>query len=293
MKKESKASRDDTDGVDLTTFNWFDRFSIPQYERLVKEGHFTQEEADRYLLQRLELGLPMSFDELEPRPADEFEWLYAAGGPSVQHDGQMLELDDEQWRAQVYGGPGELKFYANGANGSHLFRELRKPWKGDEGVQWIATFKLPNAESIYARLSGSAPRFADALTAVRAETFSPESFAGLEWYRNQTDGWITALDGQELSISPWTRGSLEEGKIIQWSWELSLPEDSVQRRIAQLFSSSAFTGKQDTREAAVASAVKAHAQLKALCAELLGDSGFETGWKAGREELKAAIQAMQ
>lgn len=267
---------------------WTDPFSIPQYELLVQEGHITQEQADEYRSLRQDLGLPMTFEELKVRPSPEFEWLLAIGGPSVARNKEVVDLDGESWEGRSYTGQsGVLTYYPPVEKDGFLSYEIREPYSGKEGAHWEATFKVPHGNRVYARSTGHAATFAEALAKVRQQTFQPESIAGVLGYPcglNGNQSWVAAgPDGEGVSLLP--HGSPE----LPWRWEYDLPERSVLWRLARMFMESSFKGLAATREEAITDALNAANQARILAAELLGDESFAAGVAAGRAEIKAAI----
>lgn len=282
-------SDEDAIGLRLSesTF-WFDPFSIPQYELLVKEGHITQEQADEYRSLRQASGLPMTFEELKARPCPEFEWLLAVGGPSLAKNNDVVDLDGERWVGKTYAGqPGILTYYPSLEKDGFLSYEIRKPHSDKEGVHWEANFKVPHGDRVYARSNGQAVTFAEALAVLRQQTFQPEPIAGLLGYpcgRNG-QGWVTAgPNGGEISLTPC---GITSG--LPWRWEYWLPENSVLWRLARMFGENKFQGYAATREVAITDALRAEDQVLILAAELLGNDSFAAGLAAGRAELKAAI----
>lgn len=289
-RKVHTMSTDDEENIgprlSESTF-WFDPFAIPQYELLVKEGHISQELADQYQQQRLEMGLPMTFEEMEARPAPEFEWLRTAGGPAVAGHNDVVILDGEHWTGQCYSGMGKLTYHPPMENGGYLSYEISKPYSDKEGVvRWEASFKV--SDGIYARSLGFAATFGDALAAVRQQVFTPEVMADLKWFPCGRDGktsWVAAgPDGEEIELR-----KLDLDPDRQWFWEYGLAENSTLRRLACLFDGTALKGWAGTRELAITQALAAHDQARMLAGELVGGDSFAAGVAAGRADLKAAI----
>jgi len=270
---------------------WYDPDTIPQYELLVRDGRVTQEEADMHRQGRAEMGLAMTFAELQARPHPRFAWLREAGGPSLAGSGDTVEIDGRRWRADAWSNddrPGNLEHHDKLPDDGYLRRQLSKP-HDKPGVRWDATFKLPGHERAYARVGGHADTFQEALARVVGVDFGlVQTWGGATWYPHGT-GWLAVVDGSEVSIAHWAHIADETGR---WRWASEPPEGAVTRRMAVLFGNYCLAGYAATQDAAVSAALAAHAQLQALAVELLSLTAtdeFERGRQAGRAELKARI----
>ena len=289
--------RDDDAPIGADSDFWYDAHSIPQYELLVREGRVTQEQADMHRRGRAEMGLPMTFAELKPRPHPRFTWLLAAGGPSITGDGERIEIDGRQWRASAWSTddrPGTLSHYDElEEKDGYLHRELHTPHEKKEGVRWSASYKLPAHDKRYARVSGQADTFSEAMAQVLAVDFhAGQAWGGTTWYPNEYSGWIAVVDDNELTVAyhPWVQ---DVG--LRWRWEVRPAEGTILRRIAELFSDYRLAGSSASQEEAAAAALAAPAQLRVLAAELLAvnaGSEYERGRQAGRAEVKARITAL-
>lgn len=293
VNDDAEVQRDPRAPTESESDFWYDPHTIPQYDLLVRDGRVTQEEADMHRKGRAEMGLPMAFAELQPRPHRRFAWLVDVGGPSITGDGDAVELDGQRWVGNAWGTddrPGSLNRYDHitGADDEYLHRELSKPNQKD-GVSWEATYKVPGADKVYARVRGDAPTFAEALTAVCAVDFQAvQHWAGHTWYPNG-QGWLAVVDGNTVTITRWT--AVDAAR--EWRWAIELREGSVLDRMARLFGGYQFGGNAASEDAAIAALLQAPAQLSALAAELIEGNdaaeAFERGRQAGRAELKAQI----
>ncbi len=270
---------------------WFSPFSLPRYDWLVAEGHITQDEASRYRQERLDAGLPMATGALLAQPGPGFEWLWQSGKLSV-FDGQEIEIDGIKFKAWAWGGNhGELSTHPCIANeGGYLCWELKAPWDEKPGVVWSAAFKLPGSEKVFARTSGKSATLADAVEAVRKQTFEPERIVDLDFYPHEK-GWLAIGPEQmEIEIVPhW-----DAGKPSVFIWKTHLPEGTPLREMADLMYSfeSALRGEAESREAAVTAALAAPNQARILAAKIVGDQAFEAGRLAGRRELMGEVLAL-
>ncbi len=297
MDEHDEVLRDPDTPVGTDSDFWYDPHTIPQYDLLVRDGRVTQEEADTHRRGRAEMGLPMTFEDLKPRPHPRFAWLLAAGGPSITGDGDRIDIDGRQWRASAWANddrPGTLSHYDKlDEKDGYLHRELSKPHEAKEGVRWNASYKLPARENAYARVYGQAVTFNDAVAQVLAVDFhAGQSWGGATWYPNEHSGWIAVVDDNTLTAAhhPWVK---DVGQ--QWRWEVRPPEGTILRRIADLFSDFRLAGNAASQEEAASAALAAPAQLRVLAAELLGlnaGTEYERGRQAGRAEVKARISAL-
>jgi len=286
--------RDDDAPLGTDSAFWYDPHTLPQYDLLVRDGQVTQAEAERHRRGRAEMGLPMTFAELRPRPDRRFAWLLQVGGPSIAGDGDSVELDGQRWQGRAWGTtddrPGTLNFYDVCGVDGYLHRELsRSTLQEKAGVRWEATYKVPDAKAVYARVHGVATSFGEALAAVRAVDFQAvQSWGGHTWYPNAR-GWLAVVDGNTATLTRWDTVDA----ALTWRWELAPPENSVLSRIAELFGDYRLAGNATTQEAALSTMLGAQARLHVLAAELLEAkdlaSAFECGRRTGRAELKAQV----
>jgi len=276
---------------------WYDPHTIPQYDLLVADGFVSREEADEHRRGREEMGLPMTFADLKPRPHPAFEWLLQAGGPVVVSDDfQRLEIDGRSWTADNFGSSkhGKLTHHmtVDGDDDGYEVREIGKAFDTSKGeVEWSASRKI--GTGIYARVRDCAPDFETAVRDALALSFVPTTLCGLDFLPSGY-GWqagaayLANYGGHGLEIHKWTKSSEEE----TWTWKLDLEKGSVLSRLAELFNAYQLGGQAATKEAAVQDAMAAATKVKLLCAELIGDGSFESGRQTGRDELRAQIIAL-
>ena len=268
---------------------WFGEHSIPQYELLVRDGLLSQAEADDYRAQRTEMGLPMTFAELEAAPHEAFRWVKAAGGPSIGPE-QELERAGVRWRVDVLGGRGRVLTYERSPNGDpdkFLSQEVTAAWDGN-GLMWEASFQV--SEHVFATRSNRVQTFDDAVAAVFAVDFKPNEFAGQRWYESGTGaepGWVAAIDGRRVDLQ-----SINAGDASAWRWQRSLDEGSPKHAMAKLFGGYQMSGQATTRDAAALDAIAAQSRLLGLAADLIGGDDFKAGRRAGIAAAQACLQAL-
>lgn len=286
FKSDLNATTDDDDRYYDSSF-WFDEFTIPHYDYLLERGRITQAEADEYRKLRVDMGLPMDSGQLKSRPDAAYEWIYRLGGPSIG-EGSDVELHGLHWTARAYGQHGRLSVDTTEVPGGYLCREISRSHDG-QGVSWSATYKLPGADGVYARASGKTDSFDGAVAASTEVLFEPTTLAGLQFY---PCGWqarslIAAFNGESLEINAGATKDDEPG----FQWNLSLPQESVMYRLADLFGSSQLRGFAPTVKAAAADAVTAMSRVMATCGELLCSEPFAAGVRVGKAVVQADLHA--
>lgn len=286
FKSDRDAGTDDDDRSYDSSF-WFDEFTIPHYDYLVERGRITQAEADEYRKLRVDMGLPMDFGQLKSQPDAAYEWIYRLGGPSIG-EGSDVELHGLHWTARAYGQHGRLSFDTTEVPGGYLSRDISRSHDG-QGVSWSATYKLPGADGVYARASGKTDSFDGAVAASTEVLFEPITLAGLQFYPSgwQVRSLIAAFNGESLEITAGATKDDEPG----FQWKLSLPQESVMYRLANLFGSSQLRGLAPTAEAAAGDAVAAMSRVMALCGELVGSEPFAAGVQVGKAVVQADLGA--
>lgn len=276
---------------------WFDRYSIPQYDLLVTQGVVTREQADEYRQQRAAEGLPMTFDELEPRPEpvlENFLWLLEVDGPAIDHDRQTIDVDGQEWYARDVGSHGYLYSHIqtsepDGWHGLDLHKASAALPTDPVKVRWEASFRV--AKDVFASVSGVADTFAAAAAQAKAVDFAPEVWNGHLLYPNDNGdgGKILVLDdGSKLSVRP----SATQGDFY---WERWLPESSpfapLLKPLGRFYGN--LSGSASTRDEALAAGISVLATVWECAVQLVGNAdAFEAGKAAGRAELKSAIAAL-
>ena len=270
---------------------WFGEYSIPQYELLVREALLTQAEADDYRAQRVEMGLPMTFAELESAPHEAFRWVKAAGGPSLEPE-QDFERAGVRWRSEIFVDKGRVRTFDRNPKGDpkgYMAREIKAAWDGN-GIVWEASFQV--SEHVFASRSNRAATFDEAIAAVLAVDFEPTEIAGHRWYVSTfgaEPGWIADVDGARIELSPRAGGAAGGPS---WWWERGLDQGSPAHAMAKLFGGYQMRGEAPTREAAASDAIAAPSRLLGLAGDLMGDDKFEAGRKAGIGASLAALRAL-
>lgn len=275
---------------------------LPQFDLLVADGRITREYADQVISARREAGLPMTPDELQPRPEPLVEalvWVKELGGPEIRASSQRegsVSIQDLEWRWWTYStGNTDLTTHFH-KNGEHQGWIRLHAGSSNSCVHWTHHKILDrkpgeqqgNDDILSVKAEGKASDIYAAMADALAWEFTQVSVAGHTWYQTSNKSWTVAVwDRSVMSVRMVDEFTLSTGRAVSWLWE------SGPTRLNEFFDSldiPHLRGFAATHEEAMTEASSVFSKVLAAAHQLVGDvDAFTAGKAAGRAELKAEI----
>jgi hypothetical protein len=297
----------DQDRYSLDAGFGLDPHVLPQFDWLVSQGRITREFADSVIAQRRQAGLPMTPEELQPRPdplVPSMAWVKEFGGPEIRSQseqrGNVFFLDRNwSWSSYSQELSGDMTTHLNTADGEHAGWITLDFLKTNTSVRWARTQILdrrPRTEVSRGLLTVSAHGTAASVEDAVAQALDWE-FAQLHsnectWYQAGESTWIVPDWEQttEMLVRAMPEHFEYRGRTAVWYWESSPVSLRAFLNLMQIHQLSGYASSQ---EEAMVEASSAYTKVIAGAQQLVGDvDAFAAGKAAGRAELKLEISRL-
>ncbi len=280
---------------------------LPQFDWLVSQGRITREFADSVIEQRRQAGLPMTPEELQPRPdplVPSMTWVKEFGGPEIrsqsEQSGNVFFLGRKwSWRSYSQELPGDMTTHLDTADGEHAGWITLDFLKTNTSVRWARTQILdrrPRTEASRGLLTvsahGTAASVEEAVTQALAWEFAQHHSNECTWYQAGQSTWIVPdwEKNTEMLVRAMPEHFEYRGRTAVWYWESSPVALLAFLDLMQIHQLSGYASSQ---EEAMIEASSAYTKVIAGAQQLVGDvDAFAAGKAAGRAELKLEISRL-
>lgn len=283
-----------------------DPYVLPQFDWLVSQGRITREFADAVIAQRRQAGLPMTPEELQPRPdplVPSMAWVKEFGGPEIrsqsEQSGNVVFLGRKwSWRSYSQELPGDMTTHLNSTDGEHAGWITLSFITSEKSVCWTHSKILDRrpgetrCDLLTVSAHGTVESVEDAVAQALAWEFAQLQSNECTWYQTGQSRWVVPdwETGTEMLVRAIPEHFEYRGRTVAWYWEarpVALLEFFDLMQINQL------NGYASSQEEAMVEASSAYTKVIAGAQQLVGDvDAFAAGKAAGRAELKLEISRM-
>jgi hypothetical protein len=283
-----------------------DPYVLPQFDWLVSQGRITRELADSVIEQRRQAGLPLTPEELQPRPdplVPSMTWVKEFGGPEIRSQSEKrgdVVFQGREWHWNSYSSqhPGEITTHLHTPDGRHAGWIKLEFITSLQSVCWTHSKILDHRPSEVGRdvltvsAQGTATSVEEAITQALAWEFAQLHSNECTWYQAGQSKWVVPDwdKGTAMLVRPMPEPFEYRGRTAAWYWESS---PVALRAFLNLMQIHQLQGYASSQEEAMVEAGSAYAKVIAGAQQLVGDvDAFAAGKAAGRAELKLEISRL-
>lgn len=279
---------------------------LPQFDLLVADGRITREYADQVISARREAGLPMTPEELQPRPdplVPSMTWVKEFGGPEIRsqsdNSGDVV-FQGREWHWNSYSSkhPGEMTTHLHTPDGLHAGWIKLEFITAAQSVCWTHSKILDHRPREIGRdvltvsAAGTAASVEEAVTQALAWEFLQMHSDECTWFQAGQSTWVVPDwdRGTAMLVRPMREPFEYRGRTAAWYWESS---PVALRAFLELMDLRQLQGYASSQEEAMVEASSAYTKVIAGAQQLIGDvDAFSAGKASGRAELKLEISRL-
>lgn len=284
-----------------------DPYVLPRFDWLVSQGRITRELADSLIEQRRKAGLPMTPEELQPRPdplVSSMAWVKEFGGPEIRSQSEQrgdvfFQGRDWNWSSYFSKSPGEMTTHLLTPGGGHAGWLTLQFSSSPPCVRWTHTKILDHRpgqktgeDLLRVSAHGAASNFEEAVAQALDWEFLQLHSNECIWYRTGLSTWVVPDwdKGTAMLVRPMPEHFEYRGRTAAWYWESS---PVPLRAFLDLMQIPQLNGYASSQEEAMVEASSAYSKVIAGAQKLVGDvDAFTAGKAAGRAELKLEISRL-
>lgn len=151
-----------------------------------------------------------------------FSWIAEHGGPVVswadKHRHRLDGVDDKQeWHAH------DFDCYGSSipVTCTNSDESIEIGLRNSGGISWSAYKTVCTKPYKFARASGEAATWPEALEAARAGVPKPMQLAGFTWWQTGKDSFVTWANGREIEMHRVDFADDSESAATPWFWRVS------------------------------------------------------------------------
>lgn len=280
---------------------------LPRFDLLVADGRITRDYADQVISARREAGLPMTPEELQPRPdplVPSMTWVKEFGGPEIRSQSEQrgdVNFQGREWHWNSYSSqpPGEMTTHLHTPDGGHAGWINLQFITATPSVCWTHSKILdhrPRSDAgrdvLTVSAQGTAASFEEAVKQALAWEFLQLHSNECTWYQTGQNTWVVPdwSKSTAMLVRPMREPFEYRGRTAAWYWESS---PVALRAFLDLMQIHQLQGYASSQEEAMVEAISAYAKVIAGAQQLVGDvDAFSAGKAAGRAELKLEISRL-
>lgn len=283
-----------------------DPYALPRFDWLISQGRITRELADSVIEQRRRAGLPMTPEELQPRPdplVPSMTWVKEFGGPEIRSQSDNrgdVVFQGREWHWNSYSSqhPGEMTTHLHTPDGGHAGWIKLQFITSTQSVYWTHSKILDHRPREVGRdvltvsAEGTAASVEEAVTQALAWEFLQLHSNEYTWYQTGQNTWVVPdwSKSRAMLVRPVRKPFEYRGRTVAWYWESS---PVALRAFLDLMQIHQLEGHASSQEEAMVEASSAYTKVIAGAQQLVGDvDAFSAGKAAGRAELKLEISRL-